>query len=898
MAASSLAFRALIAILCVVPLATARAAEPAFNYAEALQKSVWFYEAQRSGKLPKENRVAWRGDSALSDGADRGVDLTGGWYDAGDHVKFGLPMASSATLLAWGAIDCRAGYEWSGQLPYALANLRWVCDYFVKAHAAPDELYVQIGEGARDHAWWGPAEVMRMPRSAFKIDVAHPGADAAGETAAALAACSIALRASDAAYADKLLTHAKQLYDFAERCPGKYSENVPDARNFYNSWSGYNDELTWGAAWLYRATGDKQYLSKAETYYAKLADVSNPGGKPFKWTHSWDDKSYGCYVLLAKLTGKAEYRTDAERWLDYWTVGVGGQRVAYTPGGLAWLDAWGSLRYAANTAFLALLYSEGLDDGARRSRYHDFAVRQINYMLGDNPARRSYVVGFGANPPKNPHHRTAHGGWSNNLQEPKPSRHVLYGALVGGPDRNDNYIDDRGNFVANEVATDYNAAFTGALARLVQEYGGEALKDFPTKETPEPEFFVEAAVNASGASFTEIRALLHNHSAWPARTAEGVAFRYFVDLSEVAAAGYRPSDIRITTNYNQGGTVSKLTPWNEAKRIYYVEVQFDGKDCYPGGQSESRREIQFRLSLPDNAPPKAWDPLNDWSYPGGNPGTPHAAEHVPVYERGRLVSGAEPGGGSAGAPLVAKPKASPPAFAVADGDPPANPTPATSPLFGDPGFGRSSGESRPNPSPPSRSQPSQSQPSQPPRATAPMPAPPPYRPAGGAATAGAKIRVQYLCSETKADSNQARFQLRIVNDTNADLPLKELKLRYWFADTSGKSRNYWCDYAVIGQQNIAAQFVALPKPIGGATGYLELSFKDGDAKAGANSGDIQCRFAHEDWTPLDQSKDFSFDAAAAQWADQPTITLYRNDKLLWGREPGAAAKPMPRRPQP
>ncbi|WP_438497269.1 glycoside hydrolase family 9 protein, partial [Paenibacillus sp. IHBB 3054] len=62
---------------------TAAAAD--YNYAEALQKSIYFYEAQRSGDLPEDNRVEWRGDSGLLDGADVGHDLSGGWYDAGDH---------------------------------------------------------------------------------------------------------------------------------------------------------------------------------------------------------------------------------------------------------------------------------------------------------------------------------------------------------------------------------------------------------------------------------------------------------------------------------------------------------------------------------------------------------------------------------------------------------------------------------------------------------------------------------------------------------------------------------------------------------------------------------------------------------------------------------------------
>ena len=51
------------------------------DYATALRKSILFYEAQRSGSLPADNRISWRGDSALADGQDNGLDLTGGWYD-------------------------------------------------------------------------------------------------------------------------------------------------------------------------------------------------------------------------------------------------------------------------------------------------------------------------------------------------------------------------------------------------------------------------------------------------------------------------------------------------------------------------------------------------------------------------------------------------------------------------------------------------------------------------------------------------------------------------------------------------------------------------------------------------------------------------------------------------
>ncbi|MGC5411610.1 glycoside hydrolase family 9 protein, partial [Streptomyces sp. DT225] len=192
---------------------------------------------------------------------------------------------------------------------------------------------------------------------------------------------------------------------------------------------GYKDELVWGAIWLYKATGDTTYLAKAESYYDSLSTEPQSSTRSYRWTLSWDDTSYGAYVLLAQLTGKQKYIDDANRWLDWWTVGVNGQRVPYSPGGQAVLDSWGSLRYAANTAFAALSYSDWLTgDTTRKARYHDFAVRQINYALGDNPRGSSYVVGFGENPPTKPHHRTAHGSWTDQMNNPVESRHTLYGA--------------------------------------------------------------------------------------------------------------------------------------------------------------------------------------------------------------------------------------------------------------------------------------------------------------------------------------------------------------------------------------------------------------------------------------------------------------------------------------
>lgn len=404
------------------------------------------------------------------------LDLSGGYYDAGDHVKFALPMAASMTLLAWGGIEYGAAYESAGQKAALLDAIRWGMDWLIKAHPSDTVFYGQVGNGGADHSYWGPPETMSMARPAYKVDASKPGTEIAGEAAAALAAAHILFKNQDSAYADKLLDHAKSLFDFADRYRGSYTAAIPDAANYYNSYSGYYDELVWAAAWLYRATGEPAYLMKAESIYNQ--HFANDG---LRWTHNWDGKIYGAIVLLAQITNKQVYKTAANKWLDYWSVGANGSRVQYTSGGLAWLDQWGSLRYSANTSLLAFIYADKVGDNG--TRYRDFARRQINYMLGDNPHQRSYVVGFGNNPPINPHHRAAHGSTTNNINVPANNRHVLYGALVGGPSSPDDnaYADDRTNYVTNEVALDYNAAFTGALARMVSEFGGEPVEPFPNE---------------------------------------------------------------------------------------------------------------------------------------------------------------------------------------------------------------------------------------------------------------------------------------------------------------------------------------------------------------------------------------------------------------------------------
>ncbi|HAA19845.1 MAG TPA: hypothetical protein DCP28_14180, partial [Cytophagales bacterium] len=631
----------MLVALFAAPASYQSAQAQGYNYAEVLQKSMFFYYVQQSGPLSPNNPVTWRAESASNDGSDVGHDLTGGWYDAGDHVKFGFPMAFTATLLAWGAHDYEAGYASANSLADIKEHLRFVNDYFIKCHTAPNEFYGQLGNGSDDHAWWGSAEVMPMARPAYKIDAANPGSDLAGETAAAMAAASMVFAQDDPAYAATLIQHAIDLYNFADTYRGKYSESITDATAFYNSWSGYQDELVWGAIWLYKATGDQAWLDKAVQEYQFLSTEIGETVKSYKWTLAWDDKGFGCYILMAQLTGQQEYMDDAERYLNHW-MPTGG--IDYSPGGQAVLDTWGSLRYASNTAFLAFQYGDWITDPVKKSTYTNFAKQQINYALGDNPRSSSYVVGFGNNPPLNPHHRTAHGTWTNNLQTPAMSRHILYGALVGGPSApDDNYVDDRGDFIANEVACDYNAGFSGAVARMQQEFPGAPIAGIPV-EAPGEELFALTKLNNAGTIHTEWAIRATNHSAWPARIADKLTQRIFVDISEGVAMGYDVTDYTVSSGYSQGATVTGLLPWDAANHIYYAEVDFTGEQIAPIGESPSRREAQLRIAMPAGTPSAAWDPSNDWSSTGLTNAFVNF-EYIATYDNGVLVAGLEPGGG-------------------------------------------------------------------------------------------------------------------------------------------------------------------------------------------------------------------------------------------------------------
>lgn len=72
------------------------------------------------------------------------MDLVGGYYDAGDNVKFGLPMAFTVTMLSWSVLQYPEQIAAAGEYRHALEAIKWGTDYFIKAHPQPHVLWVQV----------------------------------------------------------------------------------------------------------------------------------------------------------------------------------------------------------------------------------------------------------------------------------------------------------------------------------------------------------------------------------------------------------------------------------------------------------------------------------------------------------------------------------------------------------------------------------------------------------------------------------------------------------------------------------------------------------------------------------------------------------------------------------
>ena len=445
-----------------------------FDYGCVLGASMLFYEAQRSGNLPANNRISWRGDSGMLDKAPNGVPLIGGFWDAGDVTKFAFPAAFTLSNLALSYLEFSSSYQSSSDSQVAAMKgiLKWGADYIASSRYADGSFVIASwapGDSIEEsHYNWNRPEEVKTPAKVLALTAGLKGADVLGQAAAALAAISMVFKDDEPAYASQLQEVARSLYLQASDSQGLYSNTFPQVQRYYRSYT-YVDDLTWAAAWLAWATGEEDYVSNAKFYWKRHQDEEG-GGEGRRYDYNNMIQAMGYVMAKIDPDSKEIYLQPIRTTMDLWLNAQ--SNITYTPKGLAWIDTWGNLRYVANQAFMGLLHNKAYpSDNHRKLVYTCFARKQMRYILGETG--RSYVVGVGPNEsPCQPHHRGASCGPLTQrcdctaYSSPSCNPNVVYGGLIGGPDKEDNYQDNRKDFAANEVALDWNAGFTGVMAGL------------------------------------------------------------------------------------------------------------------------------------------------------------------------------------------------------------------------------------------------------------------------------------------------------------------------------------------------------------------------------------------------------------------------------------------------
>ncbi len=649
----------------------------------------------------------------LDPDGDGTIDVAGGFHDAGDHVEFGMPENYTAATLGWDYYEFGDVFKKLEQDDHMETILRHFNDYLMKCTFLDESGKViahcyQVGEGNIDHAIWNSPEVDTMPRPAFFLTADKPQIDYAVSACASLAINYLNFKDSDPEYAAKSLKYAKALWDFTNEAIDKIgdstkllSDNADGPGAFYGS-SKWEDDYCWAAAWMYKATED----ASAFDYAVKIFDYYAPSG----WCYCWNDMWSGAGVMWAVVNqehpeldlvqkvrdaqGKNQYVFD-----NFWDNDCVGKclktwQALETKGGFAYLNQWGSCRYNTAMQMICLVHDKYTNDG-KPGEWAEWAKKQMNYVLGDNDITykeepkyavlagrngthgpRAFIVGYNDNAVKNPHHRAASGLLM--AEDAREQRHILWGALAGGPDGSDGHDDATKDWVENEVTIDYNACLPGAAAGLYAFYGTPDMAVTPNFP-PEDEkrvygggaggeggsgYWVEAcgidSRNDDGTGAVEVSLKVLSGETTPSKN---LTVRYFIDASEVSD----PSIIETKKLYDQSEmeiegakcTVSPIQKYKNSDSIYYVELSWEDCTIVNSGK-KSQFSVGFYGKGYTDPETHAyivykWDPTNDYSYEHLKLGKKtdffavddppeERCDYICVYDNGVLVGGIEPDG--------------------------------------------------------------------------------------------------------------------------------------------------------------------------------------------------------------------------------------------------------------
>ena len=443
------------------------------DYAKAQHLSTYFLGAQRCG-----DTKSWiHGACHKTDGQPVGKDLTGGWHDCGDYIKFHHTGPYTVIMNLVGFRHFPEAYPDNysqafsappaNGIPDILDEVKIETDYLIKC-VNGNTIYYQVGGRSDHNSFHEPGKnssenLYNGSNIRTVYSATQANSNALGDGAAALALMSIIYSEYDQAYADECLTAAKKYYEIARI----NASSSADAEAFAYSWmsnSDYKDNLGTAAIYLYNATNQNSYLNDAKNYANSVSQ--------------WSSFEYGSighllFFELYKTTGTTSYLSKVASKVNSYNLASCG--YVHT-------TSWGSLRNASNAALLAALYH--LETGEQDA--YTFAKRNIDFILGthgfisnDAPSNFSFLIGYnelGGGYPQHPHHAAAFGkssnGWGLFSQESNNPgsvnfEHELTGGLAGGPESScSKFIDNVGNYVSSEYCSYYNAAFTSATAYI------------------------------------------------------------------------------------------------------------------------------------------------------------------------------------------------------------------------------------------------------------------------------------------------------------------------------------------------------------------------------------------------------------------------------------------------
>ena len=444
------------------------------NYYEALAMSLYMYDANACGSGITDGPLTWRGDchtydakasvgnlngsakSVVDPDGDGKVDVSGGFHDAGDHIKFNLTIGFGISSLALSEYLNPGIYEKAGCKDHLIYELKWGADYLMKTTFLDGSGKVAaiahvVANGGQDHSFWSAPEVQTYDRPIYWLTANSNNSAVCCEMAAGLAGTAYIVKDSDPEYSAKCIKYAKALLEFGQQHVGNEGGGLAD---FYGTESQYQDEEAMAQAWL--------WVCDAGSKPTRVPKNKDYGGSQYDgWVYCWNKVWQGYSALMYKATGDQAFADELKVELQ----SQGDLRV-----GTYNADGWGASRYncAKQMDAIAIANGDPNADYAKAAKY------QMDHILGDNSLGYSFLIGYGNKWPVHIHHRAANPGNDANGASSNPSaKYTAYGLLVGGDDKS-GYQDQTDKYQYTEGALDYNGCFAIACAGIANLYGGDA----------------------------------------------------------------------------------------------------------------------------------------------------------------------------------------------------------------------------------------------------------------------------------------------------------------------------------------------------------------------------------------------------------------------------------------